>query len=289
LSQEHYSGSKFGIKLIANLYKVFGHYGIAWLVALVAFFYAIMSRSKIEELTSYYKAIGLKPNFLTYIKHIYAFSWTIFDRFTATSNIEEFKVDRENVIALEPLKKEGGIVLFSHFGNWSQAYKTFSTFEGTINIVLADAMLNELQELEGKFSNTSSQVNIIDMTNEMQGVIDIANALMKNEVVVMMSDRGNSTQSSIELDFLGKKACFNRGPFEVARMRKKPMMGLSIVRIADNHIKAIYSDTLFIDTTLEKKEMIPDIAQRYVEYLTQVLHKHPLQWYNFFDFFKKKC
>ena len=232
---------------------------------------------------SYYRAVGLRSHFITYFYHIRAFSWTIFDRFTASD--EKFSIVRENVEALEPLKKEGGIILFSHFGNWAQAYKTFSTFEGTINIVFTDALQQELKEVEQQYSTSNAKVNIIDMNNPMQGAIEIANALARCEIVVMMSDRAKGAQNSIALEFLGTTCNFNKAPFDVARMRNKPLLGLSIVRLGDNQTKAIYSNTLYINSSLEKSERISAIAQQYADYLTKVVKKYPYQWYNFFDFF----
>lgn len=284
---QHYKGSKLGIKIIYHSYRLFGHNAIAWLVNLIALFYAFVSREKIKQMQSYYNAVGLKANFATYFHHIRAFSWTIFDRFTASEDTTKFIVERENVASLEPLKHEGGIVLFSHFGNWAQAYKTFSTFDGTLNIVFADALEQELKEIEQKYSTNNTKVNIIDMNNPIQGAIEIANALSRDEIVVMMSDRSKGEHNNIALKFLGTICNFNKAPFDVARMRNKPLLGLSVVRLGDNHTKAIYSDTLRIDTTLPKNERIGAIAQEYANYLEKVVQAYPYQWYNFYDFFTK--
>jgi predicted LPLAT superfamily acyltransferase len=283
-----YRGSPLGIKIVVAFYHRFGYRAVKWIVWLVALFYAAASRKKRYELYSYYRAVGVPASFLSYLRHIYAFSLTIFDRFIAREGMQEstIKVERVNVEAFKELCGSGGIVVLSHHGNWAQSFKIFETFDITLNIVMAEAMDEELEGME-KIAEANRRINIISMKKGMQAIVDIANAIRNKEIVIMMVDRILRDDKTVEVDFFGQKALLNSGAFEVARMRNTPMIGLDIVREGDEKIKVICSE-LIASTTKEKSKIIPELAQQYANFLEGVVRDYPWQWFNFYDFWEVK-
>ena len=120
----------------------------------------------------------------------------------------------------------------------------------------------------------------------MQAMLDIARALQNNEVVIIMVDRVKEPKKVVEVNFLGRKTLFHSGGFEIAHMRKAPILACDIVRAGDQKIKIEFSD--IITSSKEKKaEIIQDLAQQYADFLEIVVREYPWQWFNFFDFWKK--
>lgn len=284
-----YRGSPLGIKIITALYRRFGYRAVKWIVWLVALFYAAASRKRRYALYSYYRAVGVPASFSSYVRHIYAFALTIFDRFIAKEGMQEgtIEVERVNVGAFKALCSSGGIVILSHHGNWAQSFKIFQTFDITLNIVMAEAMDEELEGME-KIAEANRRINIISMKKGMQAVIDIANAIRNREIVIMMVDRILHDDKTVEVNFFGKKALLNSGAFEIARMRDTPMLGLDIARDGDEKIKVIFSD-LIASKRAEKTKSIPDLAQQYADFLEGVVRNYPWQWFNFYDFWEVKA
>ncbi|RLA73398.1 MAG: hypothetical protein DRG24_00190 [Epsilonproteobacteria bacterium] len=282
-----YHGSPLGIKLIIFLYNRFGYHGIKWLVWLVALFYALISRNKRFELNSYYEAVGLPLTFATYFHHIHAFSLNIFDRFVSSEAMQEkLSIERINVAAFQTLHQSGGILVLSHHGNWAQSFKIFQTYDIKLNIIGEEAIDEGLQKLETP-GNANRRINIINMKEGMQAMLDIARAINNREIIIIMVDRINHENKTVEVDFLGKKTLLNSGGFEISRMRKTPMLGCDIVRIGDEKLKVQFSDIITSDQT-DKVKIIPDLAQQYADFLEQVVREYPLQWFNFFEFWKEK-
>ncbi len=282
-----YRGSLLGIKLIIALYNRFGYPGIRWLVWLVAFFYALISHNKRSQLNSYYNAVGLPITFGTYFRHIHAFSLNIFDRFVADEAMQEkLNITRINVEAFQTLHESGGILVLSHHGNWAQSFKIFQTYDIKLNIIGDEAINEGIQKLETQ-GDSNRRINIISMKEGMQAMLDIARAINNKEIIIIMVDRITQDNKTVEVDFLGKKTLLNSGGFEIARIRNTPMVGCDIVRDGDEILKIHFSD-VFTSKQPDKKKIIPDLAQQYADFLEQVVREYPLQWFNFYEFWKDK-
>jgi len=282
-----YRGSPLGIKLIIALYKRFGYSGIKWLVWLVAFFYALLSHKKRSELDSYYNAVGLPATFGTYFHHIHAFSLNIFDRFVANEAMQKkLSITRINVEAFQTLHESGGMLVLSHHGNWAQSFKIFQTYDIKLNIIGDEAIDEGIQKLETQ-GDTNRRINIISMKEGMQAMLDIVRAINNKEILIIMVDRGIQNNKTVEVDFLGRKTLLNSGGFEIARMRKTPILGCDVVRDGDEKLKVQFSN-IILSNESDKAKIIPDLAQQYADFLEQVVREYPLQWFNFYEFWEKK-
>jgi len=281
-----YRGSPLGIRLIIGLYNIFGYKVAKVLVFTVALFYTLATQSKRKELASYYNAVGLNNSLITYFHHVYAFSLNIFDRFIAKEGMQEETVQttRINLEAFEALQKTGGLLTLSHHGNWAQSFKIFQTYDIKLNIISDELIDENLQQLETEKEH-NSRISIINLNEGMQAMLDIARALQNNEVVIIMVDRVQELNKTVEVTFLGRKTLFHSGGFEIANMRKVPMLGCDVVRTGDNGIKVEFSNIIRSDKS-KKSEVIQDLAQQYALFLEKVVKEYPYQWFNFFDFWK---
>lgn len=276
-----YRGSPLGIRFLIGLYRLFGYKAIKGFIYLIALFYAFVSRSKRFELYGYYARVGLTPSWRTYQKHVFQFALTIFDRFIAKQGMQRrVAIERVNVGNFEKIARNGGVVILSHLGNWAQSFKLFETYDVTLNIVMAEAIGEELAAVEN-LAASNERIRIIDMNAGMQAVVEIAGALQRREVVVMMADRIVNEAKALPMPFLGTPALFNSGPFEVARMRKMPIVGLSIVRSGDESLSIMVSDVIDTD-----RKHVETVMEQYVAFLEESVRKHPLQWFNFYDFWE---
>ena len=278
-----YRGSPLGIRILMAFYRLFGYKAVKFFVFFIALFYATASRAKRFELYGYYERVGLVLSWKTYFLHVYAFALTIFDRFIARQGMQErqVRVERVNVENFEAIAKSGGVVILSHLGNWAQSFKIFETYDVTLNIVMAEAIGEELSSVEN-LAAANKRINIINMNDGMQAVVEIAAALLRKEVVIMMADRIVNADKAREVPFLGTPARFNSGPFEIAKMRAMPLVGLSILRSGDERLRIVVSDVI------ESGEIsVEEALRRYASSLEAAVRSAPLQWFNFYDFWKR--
>jgi len=272
-------GTAFGYKIVLWIYRLVGYKFVSFILNFVALYYVLFTPLVKKSMQSYYNHQGIKLTSLTYFKHIKMFSLSIFDRFVSRINPEKLKFDIHNLDAIKTLD-EGGIVLLSHVGSWATAANCLEDGILSMHIVMRESTqetINKVEKSNNRYNEKS--VKIIDLNKgNIAANIQIANALMNKEVIAMMADRVQDKTQVVEVELLGATVNINKTPFDIAKRLKKPMLAMFVLskgeKEYDLHFEAI------------SLESIKNMAQKYANILEDILKKNPLQWYNFFDFFK---
>jgi len=276
-------GNALGHKIILIIYKLLGYKFVSFILNFVTLYYVIFTPCVKQSLDSYYKHLGLKLSYRAYFRHIKLFSLSIFDRFISRIKPDELSFERENREAFIALQ-EGGIVLLSHIGGWATAGHSMRAKIPLMNIVMYEVTKDKISELEkSKQRQNESNVKIIDLNKgAIAANIQIANALMNREVVAMMADRVTDPRKVIIVDFLGSQVEINKNPFDIAYRFKKPLVATFVVLTKEKHYKLIFKEITIDEKSLE------EIAQEYMNILTEIIKIYPNQWYNFYDFFNQR-
>ncbi|RXI36542.1 lipid A biosynthesis acyltransferase, partial [Arcobacter cloacae] len=110
-----------------------------------------------------------------------------------------------------------------HFGGWA-ASTNASHVNNKLNIVMQEVLLEGIKKIEDSLPVKES-INIIDLNKGTIRVsVEIANALMNNEIVAIMGDRASNKKAEIEIDFFKRKANFNKNPFAIAYKTDKTIL-----------------------------------------------------------------
>ncbi len=278
-------GSGWSIKLVFNLYRLFGYRFIYYLMYPVTFFYFIFAKNVKRSLKIYYKHIGEEFNSKVYFEHLRIFAITMVDRFIT-------KVDSDSYTYMyddpdTPLKvfKKSTILLQSHFGGWASS-SSVSRTHNKINIVMKEALMDSIKSIEDSLE-IKTNVSIIDLNAGALSVsIQIANALMRDEVVAMMGDRASNKNALIKADFFGEEAYFNKNPFQIAYKMDKPIMVYFVIYLEMKKYKFEYMK-IELDQTKGEEEAIKEALYSYVKMYEGIIKRYPNQWLNFYDFWEK--
>ena len=278
-------GSSWSIKLAFNLYKLFGYKTIYYIMYPVTFFYFLFASNVKDALKIYYKHLNIKFTNKIYFEHLRVFAVCMVDRFISKVDIDSynFRFDDEDT----PVKvlNDGAILLFSHFGGWAASVNS-ANVKNKINIVMQETMMNGIKDIENSIESTSN-THIIDLNNgTLQVSIQIANALIKNEVVAIMADRASNKKSELAMKFLGEDANFNKNPFQIAYKTDKPILVYFIILqgIQEYKVEWIRID---MDKTLNEKEAVLQGLKTYIKKYEEILKIYPNQWLNFYNFWNK--
>ncbi len=273
-------GNALGYRLLLLAYNIFGYKLVAFILNFVALYYLFFTPSVKKSMLSYYKHQGLILTNKLYFNHLKMFAISIFDRFVSRIKPEDltFCVHNNDVINL--LNKNGGVILLSHVGSWASAAHCLENELPPMSIVMRENTQENIHKVEQNNQRGNEQkVNIIDLNQgAIPANIQIANALMANELVALMADRAVDKRKAIEVDFMSSKVCINKNPFEIAQRVKKPLVAIFVT----NHSLKKYNLVL----KLIKDGSIEQMAQDYTNILQKIVKKYPNQWYNFYDFFK---
>ena len=286
MSQGKQRGSAWSIKLALWVYKILGYKVIYYLQYPIAFFYFLVAKNAKEPLKIYYKHLNIKFSNKIYYGHLRIFAVCLLDRFISKINPENYSFKYENIERSQEVLKSGSILVFSHFGGWASSLST-TCVANKINIVMQEVMMEGIQEIE-KDMNSESRPHIIDLNHGPISVsIQIANALMNEEIVAMMADRITNAKSIIEVSFLGQKARFNKNPFTIAYKTTKPIVVFFVI-LKGMQAYEIEDIIIHLDKSKSEEEATKEACIQYVKKYEEIVRKHPEQWFNLFDFWDKK-
>ncbi len=279
-------GSGWSIQLALYLYKLFGYKFLYYLLYPIAFFYFLVAKNAKESLKIYYKNLDIEFNNKIYFEHLRIFAICMVDRFVSKINPENYSFEYDNIEIPIKTLESGTVLVYSHFGGWA-ASSSGAHVKNKINIVMQEAMLDSIKKLENAIG-LKSQINIIDLNQGAIAVsVQIANALMNEEVVTVMADRASNGKAEMEVVFLNKKAKFNKNPFQVAYKTDKPILAYFIILSGIQKYKVEYVK-INMDRSKTEDEAVKAALTQYVNKLEEIVRQYPNQWFNFYNFWEKK-
>jgi predicted LPLAT superfamily acyltransferase len=207
------------------------------------------------------------------------------DRFIAKTNPLAYTFNYTNISQQKEILSKGAVILYSHFGCWA-ASSSVPLVNSKINIVMQEELLSGIKKIENKLEKKSN-INIIDLNNgALQTSIQIANALMNDEIVVMMADRSANKKGDIKTSFFGKDANFNKNPFQIAYKTSKPILVYFIVLEKKQTYKVVHIN-IDMDKSLKEEQSVKKALDEYVKKYEEVIKIYPNQWFNFYNFWEK--
>lgn len=284
-------GSAWSIKLAYTLYNIFGYKFIYYLLYPITFFYFLLAQNVKEALVIYYKHLNIEFNNRVYFEHLRVFAICLVDRFISKVDPESYIFEYDNMEIPTKILESGTILVYSHFGGWS-ASTNGAHVKNKINIVMQEAMLDGIKKIEdsidGKSNDKKSNLNIIDLKQGGISVsIQIANALMNEEVVAIMADRASNKKAELGAYFLNEQANFNKNPFQVAYKVDRPILAYFIILIGMKKYKVEYI-RIDVDKSKKEDEAIEEALNKYIKKFEEIVKEYPNQWFNFYDFWEKK-
>jgi predicted LPLAT superfamily acyltransferase len=279
-------GSGWSIQSALFLYKLFGYKFLYYLLYPITFFYFLVAKNAKEPLKIYYKNLDIEFNNKIYFEHLRTFAICLVDRFISKIHPEQYTFEYDNIEIPIKIMESGTVLVYSHFGGWA-ASSSGVHVKNKINIVMQEAMLDGIKKLE-KSIGLKSQLNIIDLNQGTIAVsVQIANALMNEEVVTIMADRASNKKAEMEVVFLNKKATFNKNPFQIAYKTDKPVLAYFIILSGMQKYKVEYIK-INIDKSKKEEIAVKDALTQYVKKFEEIVKQYPDQWFNLYDFWEKK-
>lgn len=280
-------GTLLGYKIFVFFIKNFGVRTAYFVLYFVALYYFLFLKKSNRSIFYYFKNRQGYPYFKAKIavyKSYVIFGKTLIDKIAISAGLRnQFTYEFDGVHTLEKLldDKKGGILISAHIGNFEIAEKFFADIDLDlrINLVTTDMERNVIKEYLESITEKSSVKSIL-IKEDMSHIFEINNALSNNELICFTGDRYFEGNKTIETEFLGKNALFPIGPFLIASRLKVPVVFVYVMKEPNLHYHLYAREA-------KVKQRDPQILlESYVENLESMLDKYPLQWYNYFDFWK---
>jgi predicted LPLAT superfamily acyltransferase len=290
----------WGMRFLLRIYLLFGRTVLQVFLYPVVIYYWLINRqarhasqSYLNRLAVFAPSLQMHGSLLWSYRHFISFANAIIDKLAAWSGTlsrTDVQYYGRNELVAKLHKGQGVVLLGSHLGNL-EVCRVIADFDKTIhiNVLVHTKHAEKFNRLLNETSD-NSRLNLIQVTE-----ITAATALLLSdkidggELVIIAADRtpvSNRLRVS-SVTFLGAEALFPQGPFILAALLKCPVYTVFCLKQQGKHV--IYFD--FFSDMLNfprktREQTMQQIIQRYAECLQAYCLKEPLQWFNFFDFWR---
>lgn len=299
------------MKFMLGAYRLLGAKGLRFvLYPIVFFFFAFapgvrsVSRAYLRRVATFYGKPSPRP--LETFRHIVSFCYSMVEKIAAWSgdidldNIR-FHDDGVNDLIAALEAGRGAVIICSHMGN-AEILRALATHNKTK--VTRKFMVTSIVDFSGtaQFNRLIEEISPNSMMNLVSArdvgvdtVLDLQSRLAAGDLLVIAGDRTSATsQGKTEtLSFLGETAEFPQGAFILASLMEAPVYFMFGVREDDMDplsrydMHVVRARTDFAGSRKERKQKIRSMIEEYIAHLERLCGEHPLQWYNFYDFWRK--
>ncbi|MFZ1890702.1 MAG: acyltransferase [Formosimonas sp.] len=293
------AGFAFGISLMYQIYRFLGKWPFrAILYPVMVYFYLRRgsARTASHEYLQRVRAFGADVSASRWgvLQHFMAFGECLLDK--VLSHTGRYTLANVAVTGREKIQEHlthgQGVVLFTaHIGNLevSRAIAQYRSVPITILVHTANSVkFNQIM----KKMNPSNHVNFIQVADfgAAQAIV-LANKIAAGEVVVIAADRvplSDDAHRMVSASFLGHRANFPTGAYVLAHLLQSPVFTVFCALVNGRYELCYqpFSDKLTLPRR-DRESAMAAYAQQFSSLLEEQCVRAPLQWFNFFDFWRK--
>lgn len=291
-------GGAFFLRLSLFLAQILPEFALKLIVKIVVWFYYIFSKNERENIAEFRRNLSdfagsqtLKGT--SVFSNFEAFGVAICDKFRVWKG--KIKDSELEIIDLERIKseligaKKGQILLTAHLGNVEICKALGARVDGFRMVILAyDKNSREFNEVLKRISQNDGSVRMM-LVNELDvaAMLELKNIVESGEHIGIMGDRTPiGGDKAARVKFLGKEANFNYGPYLIAGILGVKISSLWCQKIEGKFRIELVPLASTVKLGRDKAAAVREYLQIYVRELENRCKQTPVQWFNFFDFWR---
>lgn len=283
-------GGRFGYQFFVYTIRLLGvRCAYCFLAFIVIYFipFAPKATRAIWRYNRQQRGLGVFASIKELYCHYYIFGQTLIDKIAMRGGLaERYRYEFDNYTRfLEILNSGQGVVMIgAHIGCWEAGAGFFGTYGKKINIVMLDAEHQQIKDVLEENANEQNNYNIIALNqNIIDAMLQMKVALNNGEYICFNGDRYIGADNTAEIEFMGSKALFPRGLFQIAAKCRVPVVFYYSMREPNCTYRFIFEEP-----QLERKITPESLLEQYAKSLERIVAKYPRQWFNFYDFWNIK-
>lgn len=297
-------GSYWGIKLLAESYRLGGHWLCRAIMYPVILYFFITGKTarhasmdflqQVKSVVPDHPQLAHPLNWLDSLKHFVAFGNAALDRLDAWCDripLEKIDFPESDILSDHMAAGQGAVLLVSHLGNLELCRAiSVNHRDAKVNVMVlthhAENFNNILKQL-----NPNSALNLIQVTDLGPSTsILLQQKIEAGELVVIAGDRtsSNSEGRVIYSPFMGKPAPFPYGPFILAGLLDCPIYSMFCLKEQGKYrVHITPFNASLKGPRKERMQRLQQAVNDYSQRLEYHAKREPLQWFNFYDFWRK--
>ncbi len=178
-------------------------------------------------------------------------------------------------------QRHGVVVLTSHFGCWEIGARVMQKLDRPVNLVMATEA-NVTVEQFAVSKKRQHGLNVIHSDRSIFSSVEMIRALRRGEIVAIQLDRAAPGQVTQPIDFFGKPAPFQIGPFMLAKLAGVPLWPVYVVRLGRRKFRFLPEPLRHIDRKADHDEVLR-VMRSVIESFENNVRTYPTQWFQFHD------
>lgn len=280
-------GTVVGYRIFIFFMKNLGLGSAYFILYFVAFYFLFFSPKGTKASYSYFKNklhYSSLKSLISVYRSYYRFGQTIIDKIAIRSGLRDkftYEFDGGEKIIEILQENRGGILISAHVGNFEIAEYFFkeAKINSQINIITTDQEHGDIKAYLELKTNSSS-VKLILVKEDLSHIFEINNALRNNQLICFTGDRYFEETRCMTEKLFGDDAKFPAGPFLLASRLKVPVAFVYVMKETKTHYH------LYTRIAKAKNRDTQGLLQNYTQSIAWILKQYPLQWFNYFDFWK---
>jgi predicted LPLAT superfamily acyltransferase len=274
-------GSVLGYKIFVWCIMHLGLDFAYFLLIFVSAYFVFVSKKAFSSMF-YYFHVRLKQSrfksILNIYRNYYLLGQGLIDKFSFILEGKEYLLQMH----------DGGILISGHIGNWEVGGKALDFLDKKINLVILDAEGPAIKEYISDIL-TDRNVHFIKIGNDFSHLFEIKQALENKELIAFLGDRFMEGNQTVKIDFLGEPARFPLGPWHMASYFNVPVSYVFAVKESRKKYRFCATPLKTIPyarNPMQRTELVMDSLKEFVSEFERITRKYPLQWYNYYNFWK---
>jgi lauroyl/myristoyl acyltransferase len=190
------------------------------------------------------------------------------------------QVDVVNARLFEEALAEGrGLVAVTgHFGSWEIAARVLKRLGRPVNMVIAHEPNPTVRDFVHAF-RTRHGFNVIYSDRSLFTGLPILQAVRRHEIVGLQIEPWGPKAGSLEVDFCGRPARVQLGPFAIARVARAPVVAVFALRTGIRRYEIRVEQRFDPRTPADSVAACAAVIRSY----ERLVRAHPAQWMMFED------
>lgn len=275
-------GSPLGYKIFVGVLRTLGVRGAYGLLRVVAGWYFLFSRPVLyrffRDRIGYRRFRAIRSLYRNY----YLFGQSLIDRVVLMGGLpQRFTFDFEGEAYLHDMVAggQGGLLLSAHIGNWEIAGHLLQRLRARIHILMYDG---EHKRIKAYLDSVTGErkVHVIVIREDLSHIYAVSEALREGGLVCIHADRYVDGARTVETPFLGGRALFPWGPFQLATALKVPVSFVFALKEGPLHYHLFATQPRRYERGDKGFTLLGDFSKE----VEKKVRQYPEQWYNYYNF-----